>query len=215
MLTGPATSITGEDRKSSTGGPTETSAAWRPWLRASNGKTMKRPRPSRRHIQTGRPCPHSSAVPAAHSIRLATLHRLSALSAKTSASSFRPRGSRGQRWNGSGFRITTGSASTSRASSGSARSRSSPLANALLLCTPEGNILWDCISLIDDATVTLIKGLGGLHAIAISHPHFYTTLVDLSRAFGGVPVHLHANDANWVRQLDSCIKFWQGENLSC
>ena len=24
---------------------------------------------------------------------------------------------------------------------------------ALLLCTPEGNILWDCISLIDDATV--------------------------------------------------------------
>ena len=23
---------------------------------------------------------------------------------------------------------------------------------ALLLCTPEGNILWDCISLIDDAT---------------------------------------------------------------
>jgi len=25
---------------------------------------------------------------------------------------------------------------------------------ALLLCTPEGNILWDCISLIDDATVT-------------------------------------------------------------
>jgi hypothetical protein len=47
----------------------------------------------------------------------------------------------------------------------------------LLLCTPEGNILWDCISLIDDATITLIKGLGGLHAIAISHPHFYTTLV--------------------------------------
>ena len=36
---------------------------------------------------------------------------------------------------------------------------------ALLLCTPEGNILWDCISLIDDATVTVIKGLGGLRAI--------------------------------------------------
>ena len=84
---------------------------------------------------------------------------------------------------------------------------------ALLLCTPEGNILWDCISLIDDATVTLIKGLGGLHAIAISHPHFYTTLVDWSRAFGGVPVHLHANDANWVRQADRCIKFWQGEKF--
>jgi hypothetical protein len=42
---------------------------------------------------------------------------------------------------------------------------------ALLFCTPEANILWDCISLIDDATITLIfNGLGGLHAIAISHP---------------------------------------------
>src|SRR5438034_1019677 len=39
---------------------------------------------------------------------------------------------------------------------------------ALLLCTPEGNVLWDCISLIDDATVTLINGLGGLRAIPLS-----------------------------------------------
>lgn len=84
---------------------------------------------------------------------------------------------------------------------------------ALLLCTPEGNILWDCISLIDDATVTIINGLGGLHAIAISHPHFYTTLVDWSRAFGDVPVYLHADDAKWVRQSGDCIKFWQGETF--
>ncbi len=84
---------------------------------------------------------------------------------------------------------------------------------ALLLCTPEGNILWDCISLIDDATVTLINGLGGLRAIAISHPHFYTTLVDWSRAFGNVPVHLHADDSGWVRQPDGCIKFWEGERF--
>ena len=84
---------------------------------------------------------------------------------------------------------------------------------ALLVCTAQGNILWDCISLIDDATVTLINGLGGLRAIAISHPHFYTTLVDWSRAFGDVPVHLHADDAKWVRQPDPCIKFWQGERF--
>ena len=84
---------------------------------------------------------------------------------------------------------------------------------ALLVCTPEGNILWDCISLIDDATVTLINGLGGLRAIAISHPHFYTTLVDWSRAFGNVPVHLHADDARWVKRPDGCITFWQGESF--
>jgi glyoxylase-like metal-dependent hydrolase (beta-lactamase superfamily II) len=84
---------------------------------------------------------------------------------------------------------------------------------ALLLCTPEGNILWDCISLIDDATVTLINALGGLRAIAISHPHFYTTLVDWSRVFGGTPVYLHADDAAWVRQPHDCINFWQGNSF--
>src|SRR5262249_49268838 len=84
---------------------------------------------------------------------------------------------------------------------------------ALLVSTPHGNILWDCISLIDDATVTLIKGLGGLKAIAISHPHFYTTLVEWSRAFGNVPVHLHADDAAWVMRPDPCIAHWQGETL--
>ena len=46
---------------------------------------------------------------------------------------------------------------------------------ALLIRTPAGNVLWDCISLLDDATIDIITALGGLQAIAISHPHFYTT----------------------------------------
>ena len=74
--------------------------------------------------------------------------------------------------------------------------------------------LWDCISLLDEATVTLIKGLGGLKAIAISHPHFYTTMVEWSRAFGDVPVHLHAADQRWIMRPDPCVKLWQGETLS-
>jgi hypothetical protein len=84
---------------------------------------------------------------------------------------------------------------------------------ALLVCTPHGNILWDCIAFIDSATITLINGLGGLRAIAISHPHFYTTLVEWSRAFGNVPVHLHADDSAWVMRPDACIKSWQGETF--
>jgi len=83
---------------------------------------------------------------------------------------------------------------------------------ALLICTPHGNVLWDCISLIDDATVTLIKGLGGIKAIGISHPHFYTTLVEWSRAFGA-PVHLHAADQQWIMRPDSAITLWDGETL--
>ena len=33
---------------------------------------------------------------------------------------------------------------------------------ALLLRTAQGNVLWDCITLLDDATVEIVKGLGGL-----------------------------------------------------
>jgi hypothetical protein len=84
---------------------------------------------------------------------------------------------------------------------------------ALLVMTPNGNVLWDCISLLDDATVTLINGLGGLKAIAISHPHFYTTMVEWSRAFGGIPVHVHAADRQWIMRPDPAINAWEGETL--
>jgi hypothetical protein len=49
-------------------------------------------------------------------------------------------------------------------------------------------VLWDCIALIDDATVDLLNGMGGVSAIAISHPHYYTTMVEWSHALGGVPI---------------------------
>jgi hypothetical protein len=84
---------------------------------------------------------------------------------------------------------------------------------ALLLCTPHGNMLWDCIALLDAATETLIKGLGGLKAIGISHPHFYTTMVEWSRAFD-CPIHLHAADRAWIMRSDPAIKLWEGETLA-
>ncbi|HEY4249661.1 MAG TPA: MBL fold metallo-hydrolase [Roseomonas sp.] len=82
---------------------------------------------------------------------------------------------------------------------------------ALLIPTPQGNILWDCVSLIDDAMAALIQGLGGLSAIAISHPHYYTTMVEWSRRFGDVPVHLHAADKAWIMRPDSCLALWDGD----
>ena len=82
---------------------------------------------------------------------------------------------------------------------------------AQLLRTPHGNILWDCIALIDNATVELIKAMGGIKGIAISHPHYYTTMAEWSQAFGGVPVHLHEADRKWIMRDDPAIKLWQGE----
>lgn len=84
---------------------------------------------------------------------------------------------------------------------------------ALLIRTPTGNVLWDCISMLDPATITLINGLGGLKAIAISHPHFYTTMVEWSRAFGNVRVHLHADDQQWIMRPDPCLALWRGDTL--
>jgi len=82
---------------------------------------------------------------------------------------------------------------------------------AFVLQTGHGNLLWDCISLIDDATVAHIRGLGGLHAVAISHPHYYTSMVEWSRAFDNVPIYLHEADREWVMRPDDSITFWDGE----
>jgi hypothetical protein len=84
---------------------------------------------------------------------------------------------------------------------------------ALLLRTASGNILWDCISFIDAATIEIVKGLGGLVGIAISHPHYYGSMVEWSHAFGGAPVHLHAADRQWIMRPDPVIRLWEGESL--
>lgn len=81
---------------------------------------------------------------------------------------------------------------------------------ALLVQTPQGNLLWDCISLIDEATVTFINALGGIRAIAISHPHYYSSMVEWSQAFSA-PIYLHAADRQWVMRPDPAVEFWEGE----
>src|SRR5436190_24227487 len=47
---------------------------------------------------------------------------------------------------------------------------------ALLLQSPGGNLLWDCISLLDGRTIAEVKARGAVRAIAISHPHFYSSM---------------------------------------
>src|SRR5581483_151354 len=82
---------------------------------------------------------------------------------------------------------------------------------ALLVEAPSGNVLFDCTPLLDDEIAAAVEARGGLAAIAISHPHFHSTLVDWSRAFGGAPVYVHADDAEWVMRPDPCLELWRGE----
>ena len=82
---------------------------------------------------------------------------------------------------------------------------------ALVVKTSGLNVLWDCVTLIDDATVAVVREFGGISAIAISHPHYYSTMVDWSSALGGVSIFIHEADREWVMRPADSIQFWSGE----
>jgi len=75
-------------------------------------------------------------------------------------------------------------------------------------------MLWDCVSLVDDAALAAVRAAGGARAIAISHPHYYSGMIEWSRALGEVPVYLHEADRRWVMRPDPAIRFWTGDTLA-
>lgn len=81
---------------------------------------------------------------------------------------------------------------------------------ALLVQTEQGNVLWDCLSFLDDETIQAIQHLGGIAAIAISHPHFYSSMVEWAERFD-VPIYLHEANRRWAMRPDKRITFWSGE----
>jgi len=84
---------------------------------------------------------------------------------------------------------------------------------ALLVKGRETNILWDCISYLDEATISAINDIGGIGAIAISHPHYYSSMVEWSLAFDA-PIYLHAADRQWVMRPDPAIQYWEGDSCA-
>jgi hypothetical protein len=84
---------------------------------------------------------------------------------------------------------------------------------ALLLQSPGGNLLWDCISLLDQKTIAEVKARDGIRAMAISHPHFYSSMVEWADHFDA-QVFLHAADREWVMRKSPRIQFWEGTALS-
>src|SRR5205807_10379320 len=58
-------------------------------------------------------------------------------------------------------------------------------------------LLWDCLSLIDEDTTHNLTGRGGIETIAISHPHYYTTMVEWADRFDA-RVLLHEADREWI-----------------
>jgi hypothetical protein len=83
---------------------------------------------------------------------------------------------------------------------------------ALLVQTPEGNVLWDCVSLIDETTIAAIEALGGLSGLAMSHLYMFGSRVAWSHAFGRAPIRLHASLKKWVMRPDPVIAYWDEES---
>jgi hypothetical protein len=72
------------------------------------------------------------------------------------------------------------------------------------------NVLWDCVHLIDEAAAGEVERRGGLAAIAISHPHYYTGMVEWGHRFD-CPVYIHAADERWIMRPDPAIELWEGD----
>jgi metallo-beta-lactamase superfamily protein len=80
---------------------------------------------------------------------------------------------------------------------------------ALLVQTMSGNLLWDPTGYLDDDLVAAVQQVGGLAAVAASHPHMFGVQVAWSHRFGGVPVYVQAADREWLQRDDPVVTIWE------
>lgn len=85
---------------------------------------------------------------------------------------------------------------------------------AFLIPQPGGLVMWECLPAVTEAALKRIAELGGVQAIAISHPHFYGAMHEWSAALGGVPIYLHDADEDWAAYDSPFVRFWDGERFA-
>jgi glyoxylase-like metal-dependent hydrolase (beta-lactamase superfamily II) len=81
----------------------------------------------------------------------------------------------------------------------------------ILVQTSGGNFLWDSITYVDDATIAAIKEMGGIQGISVSHPHFYSSVVEWSHAFGGAPIYVPEDDRQHFARPDPAVQWYRGK----
>lgn len=82
---------------------------------------------------------------------------------------------------------------------------------AFVLQAGDGNILWDCLPMLDHEVLARLRVMGPITAIAISHPHFHGAHAVWSKVLGDVPVYVHADDACWLQSDYPALHLWDGE----
>jgi glyoxylase-like metal-dependent hydrolase (beta-lactamase superfamily II) len=83
--------------------------------------------------------------------------------------------------------------------------------SAYFITTEYGNILWDCITYLDESTKQWINSMGGISGIILSHPHYYSTIVEWANTFD-CSIYIHDEDKEWVTRDSSRYVFWKGES---
>ncbi len=81
---------------------------------------------------------------------------------------------------------------------------------ALLILSDQGNILWDCIPLLNEPVIDFIKAHGGLKAIAFSHPHYYSNMNEWADVFD-CPIYIHQSDEEWIVNKGKHVTLWKGD----
>lgn len=78
---------------------------------------------------------------------------------------------------------------------------------ALLVSSPEGNLLWDVPGFVDEAAFEVVERLGGLAAVSASHPHFYGVIAEWADRFD-VPVVLPEADRRWITRMPGQLELY-------
>ena len=80
---------------------------------------------------------------------------------------------------------------------------------ALVVTTPEGNLLWDPPGFLDEHAISEVRRTGGLRAVSASHPHFYGAMAEWGHAFGA-DILVPEADASWITRPSPSVRFWSG-----
>ncbi len=78
----------------------------------------------------------------------------------------------------------------------------------MVVRTPEGTLLFDCVGYIDDEALELVRSLGPTLAVAASHPHMYGVQTEWAHALGDVPVLVAERDREWVRRPSPLVELY-------
>lgn len=81
---------------------------------------------------------------------------------------------------------------------------------AFLVLSDNGNMLWDCVPLLDQGTIDFIQSKGGIDAIGFSHPHYYSNMNDWAQTFD-CPIYIHHTDEPFIVDKGGNIRLWQGD----